>query len=371
MFGEAWALLSEDHPTYAVAIAAGLRSLVPQRASGPHRSISATSTDAFGSIALSLPGDAPDFANTLVHEFQHAKLSALLDLVELTDPDPSTRYYAPWRDDPRPLPGLLQGTYAFLGVTDFWRVHRHRATTRGRNALPDFEFARWRTQTENACAELLGSDGLTPAGVHFVSGMGATLAGWHDEQIPVGLEVQARETAIEHGARWRLRNLTPASADVVALAAAWVAGDAPSPLPESGLLSGTSEAHTDAPRLQLWHLRMTAPDEFERLVAQPGSVAARVPGATPADLSFVRGDLGLAVSGYREQIEESSGASAWIGLALALRRSGDEQTAAQLLCRPELLVAVHEHLRSSGSAPSPESVARWLQDTSDRKTVLT
>ena len=27
--------------------------------------------------------------------------------------------YAPWRDDPRPISGLLQGIYAFVCITEF------------------------------------------------------------------------------------------------------------------------------------------------------------------------------------------------------------------------------------------------------------
>ena len=64
---------------------------------------------------------------TLVHEFQHSKLSAMLDLVPLTDPDDHGRYFAPWRVDPRPLAGLLQGVYAFVGR------RRHVACPAGRS----------------------------------------------------------------------------------------------------------------------------------------------------------------------------------------------------------------------------------------------
>jgi hypothetical protein len=39
-------------------------------------------------------------------------------------PDDGHRYYVPWRDDPRPISGLLQGAYAYLGVTGFWRTRR-------------------------------------------------------------------------------------------------------------------------------------------------------------------------------------------------------------------------------------------------------
>ena len=65
-------------------------------------------------------------ASVLVHECQHAKLNAVLDLIPLSRPD-QARYYAPWREDPRPLGGLLHGAYAYLGVSDFWRVQSSRS----------------------------------------------------------------------------------------------------------------------------------------------------------------------------------------------------------------------------------------------------
>lgn len=59
----------------------------------------------------------------MAHELQQLKRSALLDVAALTEPD-DRRCYAPWRDDPRPVSGLLQGAYAFLGVSSFRRTRR-------------------------------------------------------------------------------------------------------------------------------------------------------------------------------------------------------------------------------------------------------
>jgi HEXXH motif-containing protein len=58
---------------------------------------------------------------TLVHEFQHSELSVVPDLTRLYDAGPDEFYYAPWRNDPRPFGGLLQGVYAFIGVADTCR----------------------------------------------------------------------------------------------------------------------------------------------------------------------------------------------------------------------------------------------------------
>lgn len=54
-------------------------------------------------------------------------------------------------------------------------------------------------------------------------------------------------------------------------------------------------------------------------------------------------------------------ASAWLGLALALLRCGDTETAGALLARPELLLAVHRRLRRHEEQVDPETLARWLE----------
>lgn len=70
----------------------------------------------------------------LIQEFQHVKLGAVLDLYDLFDPADDRLLHAPWRDDPRPLEGLLQGTYAHLAVTDFW--HARHEVVAGAEADP-------------------------------------------------------------------------------------------------------------------------------------------------------------------------------------------------------------------------------------------
>ncbi len=102
----------------AQAVAQLVRVIVPlERPSEGERSSSSPET--FGAIALSRPRNATSLAVTLIHELQHLKLSAVIDLVMLTRPDDGRRYYAPWRDDPRPVSGLLQGAYAYLGISGF------------------------------------------------------------------------------------------------------------------------------------------------------------------------------------------------------------------------------------------------------------
>nr|WSY53959.1 HEXXH motif-containing putative peptide modification protein [Streptomyces sp. NBC_00886] len=164
----AWQVLVRRHPWYARAVAACLSTLVPLHPVPGGTAVSSAARRAYGAVALSPPGDPVLLALTLVHEFLHVQLGALLDLVPLHGPVSPTRYHAPWRPDPRPLDALLQGTYAHLGVCDFWH-------TEGATAPPhpraEQEHATWFGHTRGAVDTLLGSGELLPAGLRFTEEM--------------------------------------------------------------------------------------------------------------------------------------------------------------------------------------------------------
>ena len=164
----AWPVLS---PASAAEIAAIVRVIVPYRHPSPVH-VSTSSPQAFGTVAMSRQPDKYTCAETLVHETQHLKLCALLDLVTLTRPDDGRRYYAPWRTDPRPASGLLQGAYAFLGVSGFWREQRGTAPEREVRQRAQAEFARWRDGVAHVADTLLGSGQLTNAGADLRRGDG-------------------------------------------------------------------------------------------------------------------------------------------------------------------------------------------------------
>ncbi len=201
---EAWTLLLRYHLATAEEIAAAIRVLTPLN-SPPGGQVSASSWETFGTVALSAPPDARSFALTLSHEVQHAKLSAVIDIVALTQPDDGRRWYAPWRDDPRPIGALLHGSYAFLGVSSFWRRQR-RHEDGAAAVLAHSEFVRWQEASQLALASLLASGQLTPAGERFVAGMARTRRSWEDEPVPPAARMIARQNAERHLARWLLRN---------------------------------------------------------------------------------------------------------------------------------------------------------------------
>jgi uncharacterized protein len=197
--------LDEYLPAFAPGLRAGLRTVMPMRRpeDGSHRS--AAARHAFGSVGVALPGDAALLALLLVHEFQHVKLGALLDIAELYDvADTEPRHYAPWRPDPRPLEGLLQGTYAHIAVVDFWRVRREQVTGADREAA-QMQFARWRMDTVEAVELLLKSGSLTALGRQLTEAMGRTLDGWQAERVDPSALNAARRNADEHRAAYEGR----------------------------------------------------------------------------------------------------------------------------------------------------------------------
>ena len=149
--------------------------------------MSATARQAFGAVAASLPGDHSTLALLLIHEFQHVKLGAVLDLYDLYDTADNRLFHAPWRDDPRPLEGLLQGTYAHIAVTDFWRARRSSAAGPAAEAA-EARFAHWRGQTADAIESLAASGSLTPLGEQFIDGMRQSIASMLAEPLASAIQ---------------------------------------------------------------------------------------------------------------------------------------------------------------------------------------
>jgi hypothetical protein len=172
----AWAILVRRHPWYGEAIGATIRTLVPLHPAADGRTVSSAARRAYGSIAASLPAEPVLLALTLVHEFLHVQLGALMDLVPLHRPDSGARFHAPWRPDPRPAGALLQGTYAHLGVADFWRTERAAGVDADGRA--EREFTLWRSHAAGAARSLTTSDELTPVGREFTTEMLAVLESW-------------------------------------------------------------------------------------------------------------------------------------------------------------------------------------------------
>ncbi|MFI9205054.1 aKG-HExxH-type peptide beta-hydroxylase [Streptomyces sp. NPDC053048] len=200
-FGAALELMRAADPARAAEVGALLRCLVPLARSGPYGpaagGVSATHRAAPGAVLASPPDTPAHLAEVLVHETQHSKLAVLHDLLPLHTAPPHAVHHVAWRADPRPLAGVLQGTYAHLALADFWaraargganaRVARRDAGTRRDSCLE---------QVAEALPILLESAELTPAGREFTHGMErhlADLGRWRDPSAAIGATSPRRD----------------------------------------------------------------------------------------------------------------------------------------------------------------------------------
>jgi HEXXH motif-containing protein len=325
---EAWRILTRWHPAYADEIAAGVASLTPVPAGG--RVVGFSSPMAFGAVAVSMGDSAAVLAARFAHEFQHSKLNAALDLVRLQNGSGSS-WYAPWRDDPRPLGGLLHGIYAFTGDVEFWAVQRHHVA----DPAATFQFAYRRRQVAAVVEALDGCADLTAAGRELVAATAVRLARCPADDVPPEVAERSVTVMVEHRATWRLRHLRPDTDHVEALMTAWSAG-APPPAP------------VDGPTLVV---------PFRRSV--PASKRTTGPEPRPAeDHAFATGAYKAAVTGYARRLRAApADGDAWVGLGLTLRATG-HPAAAAFLTAPETAATAWQRL--AGDFVSPVDFGTWL-----------
>lgn len=207
--GTAAALRSggEHRVTEAMTLLRCLVPLATPPGSTPsgHGSCSATRREAFGALLSSVPPDPVTFAATLVHELHHAKLAALSDLTPLHRSSSTETHFAPWRPDPRPYDGLLQGAYSHLAIADYYQ-RRALAEDTAHREPAWAQHARYRVQVGAVLPALVASPDLTVRGRRFVDEMVATYErmGAH----PASRGHTARAQAYVNAARtlWRQRH---------------------------------------------------------------------------------------------------------------------------------------------------------------------
>jgi HEXXH motif-containing protein len=351
----AWRLLVTRHGEQASAISAGLRVLTPLRERPGGVSVSTTSRAAAGAISVSPMRRPERLACTLLHEFEHSRLNGVLGFVDLVQASRGKRFYSPWRNEPRPVVGLLYGVYAWLAVARFWRAE---ARAMPQDLLLAFESARSEGQLRVGSAMLAATGLLTKAGEAVVSAAESVVQSSRASCRAPGavsrVSQLAEDLVLDHQVRWRLRNLGVPGWVLARLSARWHTGRVAAPVPryavimqEVPALSGTSD-----PRL---HRAM-------QLLEGASALPNTRPGETEADpdLALILGDYAAAVRGYERLITNGrgDGVQAWAGLVVA-QAAGDLARAEP---RPELLRALYFFLSNDpgNRVPSPARLAAWL-----------
>jgi HEXXH motif-containing protein len=343
LMDEAWQILNSCVPEAAAAMRVGLKSLAPLEDSAAGMTRSASTGDGFGAILTSRPPTGVWLAEALVHEFQHTKLGGLLHLRDLVVENGSALYYAPWRDDARPVAGLLQGVYAFLGIASFWRSRCLKEPT----PADQFEFAYTRRQTWTGLYALARADALTPLGRRFVDRLLGRLRPWMSEPVPVTAARGSWYALNDHRIGWRIRNLPVDPHQLCDLAEGWLRA-----YPENAHDEPTKGAQPmphpwSRRRLGLLREHAADSDGFASLASDP-------------DVDLIRGDAASALNFYRTRVRQNvDDDDAWAGLALASVNGSRRLPWRSLLRRPELVKGVCVRLRQLHAAADPIAVAAW------------
>jgi HEXXH motif-containing protein len=347
----AWQIVADRHRWAAGPMADVISVIVPLTPRSGTDLVSATSPAAYGAIATSWPPDEVTLAETLVHEFQHVKLCGLLDMVPLAASG-EQRVYAPWRQDPRPSGGLLQGVYAHLGIARFWQAQQHAEADPDGLLRAQVLFARWRPAIGETVQTLLDSGSLTLAGVRFAELLRAQGQQLMGAPVPAEAAQIAAEVALDHRLTWQLRHV---ATDVSGLADAYRRGE---PYP-GGARTWTQEdvRKVDSGlRSRLLNLRYLEPARYRALCA--GGVLP----LSEADRLLLERSSEAAVQAYRTRIADSADPQpdAWIGLALALHQLPPSPPRAALTAGLVQMAEVHARLAGSGFRTDPLDLASWF-----------
>ena len=172
----AWHLVGSVWPEALDEIAVFVRRIVPLQ-TGPDAHLAFTVGSRQGAIFL---GQAPplDLAEMVLHEAAHVKLRQmqLLDSL-LVDPlDEQRRVSVPWRPDPRPIPGVLEGLFVFSHIAE---LHCRLIAARAFDveAVAHLvEVTRDRLEHLRFAQRELSTSELTPCGHEVVAALGRWIA---------------------------------------------------------------------------------------------------------------------------------------------------------------------------------------------------
>ncbi|MFI6460309.1 HEXXH motif domain-containing protein [Streptomyces sp. NPDC050538] len=351
----AWELVRGQRRIDPAGIADCLLAITPLPDRSPAELFSGSAPESYGGALMSRPARPVDLAAALVHEAQHTKFSALLDLVTLLRGGLEEIHYAPWRPDPRPLRGILHGVYAFLGVASFWQTRREGPDiSDAERAEADFEFALRRSQVDEGLRVLWAKGTLTDLGERCLRGIERSLTALLKEPVPAAAALAVEEARDDHRTVYRISQLRLDEAETIAWADAYD-DHGPPPLcaPAARPQAGPVVAEI---RTRLVRIRLGDPERFARLRDDPLTGA----GASHADYAWAAGERETALAGYRRRVtRHPEDPTAWSGLALSLPE-GPARDA--LLHRPELVAAVYRELRRRGARQTPEAVAAWIAE---------
>lgn len=148
--------------------------------------LSASYQEVIGTVYMTLHPQLMTMVEATIHEFQHNKLHAQLELDPLLHNAFYPLYSSPVRPDPRPLQGVLLAVHAFLPVARLYQLMReagHEGT-----GSPDFErrYAQIVAGNRAAAQVLLEHGQATPVG----AGLLDEIRRWNEHEWGARYEVE-------------------------------------------------------------------------------------------------------------------------------------------------------------------------------------
>jgi HEXXH motif-containing protein len=349
----AWQVLADRHGHRLHTIAAAVRCLVPVRPAGRLGGVSASSADAPGAVAVTAPVNPVRLAATLIHESQHYRLATLHDLRRLYTPS-RRLYYSPWRNDSRPVSGVVHALMAFTGVADFWSRERT-------DAASELEYARHVRQLLVAHEVAAAAPELTALGTALVNALGDTIAALSLDPGAEEVRWIADDLVTAHRAGWRLRSIVPHERDVHAFRTSWQTG-APPPVEHSGR-PAPGDAGGDDPLTRVAMAWLENEPEVQALAADEKRFGVRFPGAVTSDVRLIAGDYDAARTDALTRIDEGTADDhTWATLVVAHGRGCADPARSPLVRVPELVRAAFSPDHDIGSLR--ELLSRYEAGTS-------
>jgi len=107
-------------------------------------------------------------AESILHEAMHLKLTLIEKHVDLVVPETQETFYSPWRDEQRPVRGVLHGLFVFSAIKQFYSLVKYQFVTE--NELAKFiAFRNKEIVLEiQSLLDFHNSKGLTSVGKLFV-----------------------------------------------------------------------------------------------------------------------------------------------------------------------------------------------------------
>jgi hypothetical protein len=156
--------LKEVWPAAYFAAVRHVKGLILLEERGYTRSHSPLSL--LGVVAITATDEA-SVGDLIVHEASHVRLNLMRQFDPLwQDREPGRLHESPWRQDARPLAGIILGVHAFMNVA---RYYRQVAIWRGRDAVAETLFERQRVKVRLAWERAKAFARPTALGERFFS----------------------------------------------------------------------------------------------------------------------------------------------------------------------------------------------------------